>query len=323
MLSGLKSLAQDWRYPVPAQLRARQRDLSEEGLQALRASISTHYHRGARAKECYTEATYRADLDAHLFQRLRDDRRIVVPWLNSVRTLRDMKILEVGCGTGSSTVALAEQGASVTGVDIDADALLVARERCRLHGLQAELQLANVTGTGSLFQQESFDLVIIFACLEHMTVQERLEGLPTLWRLLKRNGLLAVIETPNRLWLFDEHTSLMPFFHWLPDELAFRCSRFSGRAPFKDEYRELTADRMVDFLRWGRGASFHEFDAALGTHDVLSSLSSFHGYRYTLRRTWKERRYKALIRSVRPDLHDGWFEPWLDILIEKHGATGC
>jgi S-adenosylmethionine-dependent methyltransferase len=317
MVRVLEDVARNWRYPVPAELRRRHVVPSDTDMKALRASIQTHYHRGWRAKERYSEEWYQQDLDDHVWRRLEKDRRIVVPWLNALRRLCGLRVLEVGCGTGSSTVALAEQGAIVTGIDIDADSLAVARDRCRLYKQQVDLCDANVIATSTLFKAESFDLIIIFACLEHMTFKERIDGLPILWKLLAQDGMLAVIETPNRLWFFDWHTSLMPFFNWLPDELAFHYSRFSNLEYFKDDFREPSADKMLAFSRLGRGASFHEFDVALGTHEVLSSLSSFHGYRHTLRRTWRERRFKALIKSIRPDLHDGWFEPWLDLVIQK------
>ncbi|MGH9643175.1 MAG: class I SAM-dependent methyltransferase [Terriglobales bacterium] len=260
---------------------------------------------------------YQADLENESIGRCEYDRRIVIPWLNDVRPLDGLKILEVGCGTGASTVAMAEQGARVTGIDVDVDSLIVARDRCALYGQTADLREANVVSAGQLFKTGDFDLIILFACLEHMTIPERLQSLPVLWGLLDAGGLLAIIETPNRLWFYDSHTSLMPFFNWLPDDLAFAYSRFSQREQFKDDFREMTPAKMLEFLRLGRAASYHDLDVTIGTHRVISSLSSFHGYRYTLRRTLRERRYKALIKALRPDLHDGWLEPQLDLIVAK------
>src|SRR5690242_20503041 len=53
------------------------------------------------------------DLANHLFGRLESDRTMIVPWLDAVRPLQNASILEIGCGTGCSTVTLAEQGAAV------------------------------------------------------------------------------------------------------------------------------------------------------------------------------------------------------------------
>jgi len=126
-----------------------------------------------------------------------------------------------------------------------------------------------------------------------------------------------VVETPNRLWCFDFHTSLLPFFNWLPDELAFAYSRFSEREHFKDNFRVSNPPHMKEFLRKGRGVSYHEFDLAIGTHEVFSSFSTYYGYRHTLLRSVRARRFKSILKSFRPDLHDGWFEPSLDVLMRK------
>ena len=49
--------------------------------------------------------------------RLSRDRVAVIPWLDRTRPLRGSRILEVGCGRGASTVALAEQGAELIALD--------------------------------------------------------------------------------------------------------------------------------------------------------------------------------------------------------------
>ena len=116
---------------------------------------------------------------------------------------------------------------------------------------------------------------------------------------------------------YQDGNAQMPFFNWLPDELAFAYSRFNDRKSFKDRYRQVSPEDMHEFLRHGRGASYHELECALGAYRVVSSLSTFRGYRHTLRRSLRERRYKKLLKSVKPDLHDGWFEPWLDIVVAK------
>ena len=165
--------------------------------------------------------------------------------------------MEIGCGTGSSTVALVEQGAMVTGVDIDGGALIVAKERSNAYGLEAEFRLLNSVEIADTFGANAFDFVIFFACLEHMTIAERLISLRDAWGMLPSEGLLVIVDTPNRLWYFDNHTSRLPFFHWLPDELAFQYSRFSSRENFRELYREYNENSKEHFLRRGRGMSFH------------------------------------------------------------------
>ena len=45
--------------------------------------------------------------------------------------LKNLEILEIGCGTGSSSITLAEQGAKVLGIDVHLESLEVARLRSK------------------------------------------------------------------------------------------------------------------------------------------------------------------------------------------------
>jgi S-adenosylmethionine-dependent methyltransferase len=314
----MKSLIRELLYPIPSVLRNRHTSINVAGVQRIRESIQTHFHQGWRAKDNYSETFYQHDLNAHLHTRLDSDRRFVIPWLNSARSLQGMRVLEVGCGTGSATVALAEQGAHVTAIDIDAPALEVARERCRVHGVIADIQEANAE---QLLKFGPMDAVLYFATLEHMNHAERMRSLVEAWSILPTGALLAIIETPNRLWFFDEHTSRLPFYNWLPDDLAFMYSRFSSKEIFKDSYREPNVEMMDHFLRRGRGVSYHEIDVAIApteSLDTVSSLTSYFGWRRRIRASRLARRYKTFLRQIRPDLHEGWFDIDLNVIIRKH-----
>lgn len=268
----------------------------------------------------------REDLQDHLDRRLHSFRTKVIPWLDAARPLLGARILEIGCGTGASTVALAEQGATVTAIDIDEPSLRVARERCAAHNVSCEFVQANGTAAKQFLEREQYDFVIFFACLEHMTHAERIEAMRDTWQALPEGALWCVIETPNRLWFFDDHTSHLPFFNWLPDELAFAYSRLSPREPFRTSYRAFSADAMESFLRHGRGVSFHEFDVAIAdaaSLDVVSSLPlwsrrrGLFGLREVMRRYKRKFRLERTLASFRPDIHRGFYQPFLDLIIRK------
>ncbi|MGH8323085.1 MAG: class I SAM-dependent methyltransferase, partial [Steroidobacteraceae bacterium] len=241
-------------------------------------------------------------------------------------------ILEIGCGTGASTVALADQGAVVTAIDVDGASVKVARTRCAAYGVEAEFRELNAVDAAAALRGRCFDFIIFFAVLEHMTHAERLGAMRATWRMLCDGGLWSVVEAPNRLWFFDSHTALLPFFHWLPDELAFVYASRSPRKAISDVGRKVSdevytaapQDEMLSFLRHGRGVSFHEFDLALGSAselDVVSSLESYLRARRPLRRMRhalsRQGRYSRFIRSLHPQLHSGFCEPNLDLVIRK------
>jgi 2-polyprenyl-3-methyl-5-hydroxy-6-metoxy-1,4-benzoquinol methylase len=307
-------------FPVPRRLSRNHVQITDAELATIRASIEEHYYRGKRAKENFPPEMYERRLMAKVHTRLDSDRRLVVPWLDHAKPLKGSRILEVGCGTGCSTIALAEQGATVVGIDPDADALAVAVDRCRVCSIEAEFHCMNSTAMTQVFGQGRFDSIIFFASLEHMTIAERLAGLRDAWGMLRVGGHLVIVETPNRLWYYDGHTSLLPFYHWLPNELAFHYARFSPRENFRELWQNYDPESKDHFLRTGRGASFHEFDLAIRPADtlkVVSSLSTFQGVRYNPQRSMLDREYKALLKRIYPTLHSGFCDDSLFLIIEK------
>jgi S-adenosylmethionine-dependent methyltransferase len=289
-----------------------------EGYALIRESLRTHYYQGWRSPEHYSSNGFAYHYGNQIRGRTRSDRWLIVPWLDAAKPLDGSSILEIGCGTGSSTVALAEQGARVVGVDVLGPALTVARDRCAVYEVSADFHCINANAIQETFTGQTFDFVIFFASLEHLTIGERLVALRDSWSLLPVGGLLVIVETPNRLWYYDGHTSLMPFFHWLPDELAFQYSRHSTRENFQELYRDATPEAVEHFLRQGRGVSFHEFDLAIRPNlDVVSSLSTFHGLRYKPQRSPLERLYKTFLRRVYPTLHEGFCDDTLFLIIKK------
>ena len=78
------------------------------------------------------------DLEDHIKNRIFVSRSKIIPWILKTLDLKNKKVLEIGSGTGSSSITLAEQGAEVTGIDIDEASLKVADHRVRLLDLNIE-----------------------------------------------------------------------------------------------------------------------------------------------------------------------------------------
>ncbi|HEV3341142.1 MAG TPA: methyltransferase domain-containing protein [Pirellulales bacterium] len=303
---------------MPAHLQSRFRSIDGETQEKLRTRLHD-FRRTATGRPSDDDD----DLQNHLHRRLDDNRRQVVPWLDAARPLADASVLEIGCGTGSATVALAEQGARVTAIDIDPRAIAVAEERCRMYGVEARFLPSNAAELDESLTGQRFDFILFFASLEHMTHEERLAAMARTWHLLPSGGLWGIVETPNRLWYYDHHTAHLNFFMWLSDELAADYVRFSPRDDVRGQIAQAE-DPKLALRRAGRGASFHEFDLTLGDSrclDVVSSMPLFFRDRDpALRLQWRlsrEREFERFLARLCPDLHLGFLQPTLYLLIRK------
>ena len=163
--------------------------------------------------------------------------------------------------------------------------------------------------------------MIFWASLEHMTVPERLIAIREAWSLLAAGSNLVVIETPNRLWPYDSHTAFLPFFNWLPDELAFDYVQNSARDGLADTYVDPER-QMLEFQRLGRGVSYHEFELALGKGFVTASSMQIHRRsRNPARRlAWSvssSGRVERHLHSFAPHIDRAWLQPFLYLAIAK------
>jgi 2-polyprenyl-3-methyl-5-hydroxy-6-metoxy-1,4-benzoquinol methylase len=106
---------------------------------------------------------------------------------------RILDILDVGCGSGTNSLALAKKGHRLHGVDISEAAI---EQYCR-HGFDG--RTADIE-TGLNYPDNSFDLVFCSEVIEHMTSPEILAS--EMNRVLKPGGQL-VLSTPNSaFWLY-------------------------------------------------------------------------------------------------------------------------
>lgn len=203
--------------------------------------------------------------------------------------LAGKSVLEIGCGIGSRTAPLSMMAGRVLACDILPGDVEIARGHTSRLGLRnIEFRVCNATEIIKSSAIHECDLVMLYAVLEHTTIAERLEILSAIHENIRPDAVVYVGETPNRLAAFDSHSSQLPFYQSLPDELAMEYLKKSPR----DEWRRgiLNASDPGEMMyRRGRGLSFHEFDICFGGLDrlargVVRSLSdplllNLYGYR--------------------------------------------
>lgn len=227
----------------------------------------------------------RREIDRHVFARYDEFVDGFMPWLSRHIDLRDANVLEIGCGTGSSAAALAPHVKHITGWDINRTACEGARARMNVMGIRNVSIFHNDPASASeaideRHEDATLDVVLIYAVLEHQTVEERLETLSLVWRKLKQDGYLVIGETPNRLTYFDVHKSRTAFFHLLPIELQKHYFDKSGRPEFVADLRNKknTDDATLTeaLIRWGQSVGHQEFEIALGKQIHGQVIASGH-----------------------------------------------
>jgi ubiquinone/menaquinone biosynthesis C-methylase UbiE len=108
----------------------------------------------------------------------------------------EVRVLEIGCGTGELTLAMAEAGAVVMAIDISPPMLAEAERKVQKAGLadKVELKLMDAALVGDRFDEGSFDLVVSSLAFSEMTSQARPYVLKTLLTLLAQGGRLAILD---------------------------------------------------------------------------------------------------------------------------------
>jgi ubiquinone/menaquinone biosynthesis C-methylase UbiE len=111
----------------------------------------------------------------------------------AARLARRKRVLDVGCGAGYGSAELANTAATVTGIDISADAIAYATE----HYTRPNLIYQKAGAAQLPFPDASFDLVVAFEVIEHLTDWEHL--IAEARRVLSPGGQF-VVSTPNKAY---------------------------------------------------------------------------------------------------------------------------
>ena len=187
--------------------------------------------RAAKVNDLFAAIARRYDLlnDLQSFGLHRHWKRRVVE-LAAVRP--GQRALDVCCGTGDIALALARDGAEVTGLDFSQAMLEIAgpeagRRRPEVRGRQSEICLpfsalrtfSRVTRSNFPFPDNSFDAVTVGYGLRNLASWET--GLGEMFRVAKPGGRLVVLDfgkPPNALWraIYFTHLKMtVPLLGWL------------------------------------------------------------------------------------------------------------
>ncbi len=109
---------------------------------------------------------------------------------------RSARAIDVGCGTGTHSIYLAEQGLAVTGIDASQTAIRRAKEKALQAGVTPEFILHDVTRLE--FLADPFDVALDMGCLHGLGDTEQQRYAAELGRLMRAGGTLLVWAMDSR-----------------------------------------------------------------------------------------------------------------------------
>jgi SAM-dependent methyltransferase len=106
--------------------------------------------------------------------------------LDFLETHQPGRAIDIGCGTGTNVITLANAGWKVTGVDFAPRAIKLARQKASQAGVQAELLIRDATKLQGIVGP--FDLAFDLGCFHGILQNERAKYLEQLGRILAPGG---------------------------------------------------------------------------------------------------------------------------------------
>jgi SAM-dependent methyltransferase len=156
------------------------------------------------------------------------------------RPLAGLDLLNVGCGTGGFNLSAEAAGARAWGVDLDPEAVAIARARA------GRDRIARGAAEALPFRGGRFDVVYCFSTLEHVADAGR--AIAEMARVLRPGGALY-LHTPSPAACFETHYKLL-WMPGLPRALARAYLRARGRPPeFLRTLRLVSARECLGALR--------------------------------------------------------------------------
>jgi SAM-dependent methyltransferase len=120
--------------------------------------------------------------------------------------------LDLGCGTGTSAIYLAQKGLAVIGIDFTPKAIDAARDKAQRAGVTVDFRVGDVTRLDSLGVREPFDLVLDLGCFHGLDAAKRARYAEHVARLTHPGSVFL-------LWGFRVFPRFYSTFGMTPDQV--------------------------------------------------------------------------------------------------------
>ncbi len=163
--------------------------------------------------------------------RLVDQANILADILHNNTTYPEgSKVLEVGCGVGAQTIILAKNNpdSKITSIDISETSINMAKSLLKKEFISnVEFQVTDLFNLP--FEKETYDHIFVCFVLEHL--EDPINALKSLKRVLKKDGSITVIEGDHgSCYFYPESKEAIKTWECLIEcQKALNCNPMIGR----------------------------------------------------------------------------------------------
>ena len=260
--------------------------------------MQTHANQQHEVNEYFESSSdYWKDIycEDELLPRIYQDRHnTTLAWIRKLALRKDARILEVGCGAGLTSVALAKDGYTVDAMDSTMTMLQMTGRSARCEGVEDRIRLHLADVHALPFESRTFDLVIAIGVIPWLHSERT--AVEEMQRVLKRRGyLLVTADNDGRLIRILDPASSPMFapvrriakrvlqrFGWWSPPSGFQAKRHDRndvhRLMNRSGFQELQSCTVgfgpFTFL----GRSLFADSTGIGLHQRLQTFASRNGW---------------------------------------------
>jgi ubiquinone/menaquinone biosynthesis C-methylase UbiE len=158
------------------------------------ALVDTHFHsRVTQWRDVYEQQ----DVEGAIYRKRLD---IVLRWIDELAIPTGEKVLEIGCGAGRCTVALAQRGYLIHATDSVEGMVNSTQEHATEAGVSSSVTTSRGDAHNLAFPDGSFGLVLAIGVIPYLHFPQK--GLSEMARVLRPGGFLLV--TAGNRWRLND-----------------------------------------------------------------------------------------------------------------------
>jgi len=150
-------------------------------------------------------------------------RNVIFLLRKKLGSLKDKKILDIGCGDGVLSYMLAKEKAIVSGVDTSDIAIAYAKEKTK----KMQIDFRQASAYELPFDDSEFDAIVSSDVIEHL--QDVNQYLKEIKRVTKKDGVI-VLSTPIRFT--EEPLDKMHVVEWFEEEYISILAKYFDKTVF-------------------------------------------------------------------------------------------